>query len=212
MNSHPNRTRNMSTSGTSLYEILELSKGASAEEVKRAYRRLALQWHPDKNRDNPNATEKFKEINQANATLSDPTKKEIYDKYGSLGLYIGETFGDENIRSYFVVSSCWFKALMATCFFLSGCCCLCCCCCCFCFCCGKCKPAMEEDEEGETQQATAEFLAENGSASNNFATGHTSTDDIGVVTAQPKSATGDNTENTPILTGQPIAMPYPESK
>ena len=73
---------------------------------------LALRYHPDKNPNNPEATEKFKEINRANSTLSDVKKKEIYDKYGSLGLYIADQFGEDHVHSYFVLSSGWCKVAL----------------------------------------------------------------------------------------------------
>ncbi len=63
------------------YEILGVSKNASTEELKRAYRKLALEWHPDRNK-SPQAHEKFKEINEAYAVLSDDKKKETYDQFG----------------------------------------------------------------------------------------------------------------------------------
>jgi DnaJ-class molecular chaperone len=63
------------------YEILGLSKSASTAEIKAAYRKLALQWHPDRNKA-ANAHEKFKEINEAYAVLSDAKKKETYDQFG----------------------------------------------------------------------------------------------------------------------------------
>lgn len=72
-------------------------------------RKLALKFHPDKNPDNPEAADKFKEINNAHSILSDATKKNIYDKYGSLGLYVAEQFGEENVNTYFVLSSWWAK-------------------------------------------------------------------------------------------------------
>lgn len=72
-------------------------------------RKLALKYHPDKNPENPEAADKFKEINNAHAILNDPTKRNIYDKYGSLGLYVAEQFGEENVNTYFVLSSWWAK-------------------------------------------------------------------------------------------------------
>ncbi|KAG9347564.1 hypothetical protein JZ751_005132 [Albula glossodonta] len=106
----PNRPqRKMSTTGDSLYKVLGLEKGASAEDIKRAYRKLALKYHPDKNPDNPEAAEKFKEINNANSILNDETKRKIYDEYGSMGLYVSEQFGEESVKYYFLMSKWWFK-------------------------------------------------------------------------------------------------------
>ena len=63
------------------YEVLGLSKGASDEEIKRAFRKLAKQYHPDVNKE-PGAEEKFKEIGEAYSVLSDPQKKAQYDQFG----------------------------------------------------------------------------------------------------------------------------------
>ncbi|XP_043225300.1 dnaJ homolog subfamily C member 5-like isoform X2 [Amphibalanus amphitrite] len=139
--------RKLSTQGDSLYELLSLPKTATQEEVKKTYRRLALKFHPDKNPDNPEAAEKFKEINRAHATLSDPIKRNIYDNYGSLGLYIAEQFGEENVNTYFLVTSGWCRALFVFCGVITGCYLCCCFCCCCNFCCGKCRPAPP-DESG----------------------------------------------------------------
>ncbi|HEX3011693.1 MAG TPA: molecular chaperone DnaJ [Syntrophomonadaceae bacterium] len=64
------------------YEVLGVSKNASADEVKKAYRQMARKYHPDVNKDDPNANDKFKEINDAYEVLSDPQKKEAYDRFG----------------------------------------------------------------------------------------------------------------------------------
>ncbi len=64
------------------YEVLGISRNASSEEVKKAYRRLARQYHPDANREDPATEERFKEITRAYEVLSDPVKRERYDTFG----------------------------------------------------------------------------------------------------------------------------------
>ncbi|WP_141050205.1 DnaJ C-terminal domain-containing protein [Aliarcobacter cryaerophilus] len=76
----------------SLYETLEVSENASADEIKKAYRKLARKYHPDVNKD-PKAEEKFKEINAAYEVLSDPQKKQQYDQYGD-SMFGGQNFSD----------------------------------------------------------------------------------------------------------------------
>ncbi len=68
------------------YEILGVSKGASAEEIKKAYRKNALKYHPDKNPDNKEAEDKFKEAAEAYEVLSSPEKRQRYDQYGHAGV------------------------------------------------------------------------------------------------------------------------------
>lgn len=70
----------------SYYDILQVPKGASEDQIKRAYRKLALKYHPDKNQGNEEANKKFAEINNAYEVLSDSEKKNIYDRYGEEGL------------------------------------------------------------------------------------------------------------------------------
>lgn len=65
------------------YNMLGLDKKATTEDIKKAYRKLAMKWHPDKNPNNKAAEEKFKKISEAYAVLSDPKKKEEYDTFGS---------------------------------------------------------------------------------------------------------------------------------
>ena len=67
------------------YSILEIKKTATVDEIKKAYKKLALKWHPDKNKD-ANATEMFTKIGEAYNTLIDPEKRKIYDQFGKEGL------------------------------------------------------------------------------------------------------------------------------
>ncbi len=69
-----------------LYDVLGVSRGSTTEEIKRAYRQLARQLHPDANPDDPNAEARFKEVAQAYEVLSDPEKRHRYDTFGSAGI------------------------------------------------------------------------------------------------------------------------------
>jgi len=72
---------------TDYYKALGVDKNASPEEIKKAFRKLAVKYHPDRNPNNKAAEDKFKDINEAYAVLSDPKKKEEYDTYGSSGFH-----------------------------------------------------------------------------------------------------------------------------
>ncbi|MCU0237277.1 MAG: molecular chaperone DnaJ [Acidobacteria bacterium] len=86
------------------YQVLGVSRDAKAEDIKKAYRKLAMQHHPDRNRDNPEAEEKFKEASEAYSVLGNSEKRQVYDRYGVEGLRGGGSdfgFSAESIFSDF---------------------------------------------------------------------------------------------------------------
>lgn len=88
---------------TDYYNILGVSKNASDAEIKAAYRKQALKWHPDRNK-SPESASKFKEINKAYEVLADPKKKEVYDQYGesafNRGGAGGQSYGRQGPFTY----------------------------------------------------------------------------------------------------------------
>ena len=75
------------------YEVLGLKKGAGEDEIKKAFRKMAMKYHPDKNPGDKTAEEKFKEVNEAYSVLSDPEKKSKYDRFGHAGVDPNSGFG-----------------------------------------------------------------------------------------------------------------------
>jgi len=136
-----------------LYDVLGLTKAATDDDIKKAYRRLALMYHPDKNLENdPAKTEKFKEVNHAHTILSNKQKRQIYDTYGMMGLKMMEQIGEEKMTC---IAKPWVKWAVCifgivTCgFFCCFCGLFCCCQCCCGFCCGKCRPAGMTGDQSE---------------------------------------------------------------
>ena len=83
------------------YEILGVSKGSSNDEIKKSYRKLAMQYHPDRNKDDPKSERKFKEISAAYEVLKDPQKKAAYDQYGHDAFRQGGAGGAGNFSGGF---------------------------------------------------------------------------------------------------------------
>src|SRR5215471_16225560 len=81
-----------------LYSVLGVPKDADAETIKKAYRKLASQLHPDKNPGNKKAEERFKQVNHAYDVLGDDKKRKLYDEFGEEGLREG--FDADRVRAY----------------------------------------------------------------------------------------------------------------
>src|SRR5213078_3910603 len=76
----------MATKKRDYYEVLGVNRDASEEDIKKAYRKLAMKWHPDRNPDNPKAEEHFKEAKEAYEVLTDAKKRPAYDQFGHAGV------------------------------------------------------------------------------------------------------------------------------
>jgi curved DNA-binding protein len=89
--------------GKDYYKILDVPRTASQEEIKKAYRRLAMKYHPDRNKDDKTAEARFKEINEAYAVLSNPEKRKQYETFGAD--HFGQRYSQEDIFRDFDFSS-----------------------------------------------------------------------------------------------------------
>ncbi|CAG7815949.1 unnamed protein product [Allacma fusca] len=151
--------RRLSRGGKSLYNELHVSHLASEREINAVFRRLALQYHPDKNPGNSESLDKFKEINRIHKILTDANKKQIYNEYGSFGLFIAEKYGDEEVAIFSLITSMRFQLVgLLTCCFC--CCCYCCCLMCCDGCCGLCCKNTPEDQAVEEDVVPVEQLLE----------------------------------------------------
>src|SRR5438094_6238296 len=97
----------MATTKRDYYEVLGIERGSHADDIRRSYRKLAFQYHPDRNGD-PAAAERFKEVQEAYEVLSDPDRRAQYDRFGHLGDsemggfgFGGNGFGIEDIFESF---------------------------------------------------------------------------------------------------------------
>jgi len=90
----------MASAKRDYYEVLGVEKTAGKEEIKKAYRKLAMQYHPDRNRDNPEAIEKFKEATEAYEVLSSDEKRSTYDRFGHEGLDASGGAGNFDPRNF----------------------------------------------------------------------------------------------------------------
>src|SRR5260370_769076 len=94
----------MATAKRDYYEVLGVDHNVSEEEIKRAYRKLAVKFHPDKNPDDPHAEEKFKELGEAYDVLVDSDKRAAYDRFGHAAFAPGGTgFGGGGFHDPFAI-------------------------------------------------------------------------------------------------------------
>ena len=84
-----------------LYDVLGVSRNASADEIKKAHRKAVRQFHPDRNKNNPQAEEKFREAQEAYDSLADPQKRQNYDQFGHAGVGVGGAGPGEGFRDPF---------------------------------------------------------------------------------------------------------------
>jgi len=84
-----------------LYDVLGVARNASADEIKKAHRKAVRQYHPDRNKNNPQAEEKFREAQEAYDILSDPQKRQNYDQFGHAGVGVGGAGPGEGFRDPF---------------------------------------------------------------------------------------------------------------
>src|SRR6266436_5768251 len=90
----------MATKKRDYYEVLGVNKDASEEDIKKAYRKLAMKHHPDRNPDSKDAEERFKEAKEAYEMLSEPEKRRAYDAYGHAGVNPQMGAGPEGFGSF----------------------------------------------------------------------------------------------------------------
>jgi DnaJ-class molecular chaperone len=97
------------------YDILGVSKGAPADEIKKAYRKQAIKFHPDKNPDDKSAEDKFKEAAEAYEVLSNPEKKQRYDQFGHAGSQsgFGGGYGGGGMNMEDIANSAMYLAVVA---------------------------------------------------------------------------------------------------
>ena len=137
--------RTFTRQGNTLYELLNVDKETcTQEDIEKAYKKLATEMHPDRNSDDVNAQEKFQELCEAYDILTDKKKKQVYDKFGSLGIHVAGLVGYNKVRYYLTRRRMGYKCTCISLYLVTGCCFCCCCYFCFCFCCGLCIPSEDK--------------------------------------------------------------------